>query len=135
MAISYTSSLDGITPGHLQGFFVGWEHPVSPEDHLTMLQGSSEALLAVDSDTGKVVGFINALSDGSQAGFIPCLEVLPEYQGQGIGTQLLRQMFARLEHLEAIDLVCSPPLQAFYEKFDMRPGTCMMYRRVLSGNT
>ncbi len=85
--------------------------------------------LAVNTETGNVVGFINALTDGHQAGFIPCLEVLPEFQGQGIGTQLLRQIFHRMEHLEAIDLVCDPPLKTFYEKFDMRAGTCMMLRR------
>ncbi len=94
-----------------------------------MLHGSSMVELAIDTETGNVVGFINVLTDGQQAGFIPCLEVLPAHQGQGIGTQLLRRILTRMEHLQAIDLVCDPPLKSFYEKFDMRAGTCMMLRR------
>ncbi len=133
MNIRYTNSLDGVSPEHLQGFFVGWARPLSPHQHLAMLEGSDMIELAIDPQCGRVVGFMNALCDGVQAAFIPCLEVLPAYQHNGIGSELVRRMLARLEHVPAVDLVCDSALQSFYEAFNMRPGISMMIRRPSTG--
>ena len=46
-------------------------------------------MLAVDQDNGRIVGFINALSDGILSAYIPLLEVIQEYQGRGIGKEML----------------------------------------------
>ncbi len=126
--ITYTDSLDHITPDKLQGFFVGWPNPPNPETHLRILRGSSHILLAVDDQTGQVVGFINAISDGVLNAFIPLLEVLPTYQKQGIGAELVRQMLDKLRTLYAIDLLCDADLQPFYQRFGMRPYTAMLLR-------
>jgi ribosomal protein S18 acetylase RimI-like enzyme len=128
--ISYTDSLDGITPGRLRGFFVGW--PVDPptsELHLRILQGSSRVILAVDDQTGNVVGFITAITDGVLTGFIPLLEVLPEYRGRGIGSELVRRMLEQLRGLRTVDLMCDPELQPFYARFGMVPSHGMVVRR------
>nr|MBN1229854.1 GNAT family N-acetyltransferase [Anaerolineae bacterium] len=114
--IVYTDSPSGLSPESLQGFFVGWPDPPSPETHLNILRGSAAVVLAVDDETQQAVGFINAISDGCHAAFIPNLEVLPEYQGQGIGSELVRHLLDKLSGYYAIDLVCDPPLQAFYER-------------------
>lgn len=127
--IRYQDSLDGITPRHLSGFFVGWSHPPSPETHLQLLAGSDHLLLAIDADSGQVVGFITAISDGVLSGFIPLLEVLPDWQGRGIGSALVRQMLARLSHLPNLDLMCDPELVGFYQRFGLMAGTGMMLRR------
>jgi ribosomal protein S18 acetylase RimI-like enzyme len=37
---------------------------------------------------------------------LPLLEVLPEYQGQGVGTELVRRLLARLDSLYMVDLCC-----------------------------
>jgi GNAT superfamily N-acetyltransferase len=124
--ITYTDTLDGITPEQLQGFFVGWPHPPSPETHLKLLKGSSHVVLALDG--ARVVGFINAISDGVLSAFVPLLEVLPEYQGRGIGGELVRQMLERLRDFYTVDLVCDPDLQPFYQRFGMRPYTAMLAR-------
>ncbi len=126
--ITYTTSLDGITADQLQGFFVGWPNPPNPETHLKILQGSTHILLAIDDTDGKVVGFINAISDGVLNAFIPLLEVLPSHQHQGIGAELVRQMLDTLRNLYAIDLLCDADLQPFYERFGMRPYSAMLYR-------
>ena len=34
--IEHTDSLDGVEPRHLEGFFVGWPSPPSPERHLEL---------------------------------------------------------------------------------------------------
>jgi len=73
--ITYTDSLDHITPDKLQGFFVGWPNPPNPETHLRILQGSAHFILAIDDQTNQVIGFITAISDGVSAAYIPHLEV------------------------------------------------------------
>jgi ribosomal protein S18 acetylase RimI-like enzyme len=127
--IVYADSLDGITPDHLRGFFVGWPDPPTPQRHLDLLRGSAEIVLAVDTDAARVVGFITAISDGVLAAFIPLLEVLPAYQGQDIGSELVRRMLEKLAHLYAVDLICDTSVQPFYARFGMQPYTGMIRRR------
>jgi GNAT superfamily N-acetyltransferase len=130
--IDYTESLDGIEPRQLEGFFVGWPHPPSPETHLCLLCGSNYVVLAIAVETGQVVGFVTALTDGVLSGFIPLLEVLPDFQGQGIGQGLMTRMLERLAHLPNVDLLCDPDVVPFYERFGLRPAQGMVLRRPMS---
>ena len=126
--ITYTDSLAGVTPDRLAGFFVDWPDPPAPEKHLQLLRQSYAVELAVDDSSGAVVGFITAISDGVLAAYIPLLEVLPDYQGQGIGTELTRRMLDRLRHLYAVDLICDTDVQPFYARLGMQPYTAMIWR-------
>lgn len=112
----------------LQGFFEGWIKPCTPDEHMQMLEGSDHVVLAVDTDSGRVVGFVTALTDGIQAAFIPLLEVLPAYRHGGIGTALVTRMLEKLKGIPAIDLTCDPDLQCFYARFGMAPSTGMVIR-------
>jgi ribosomal protein S18 acetylase RimI-like enzyme len=125
----YLTSADIITADQLHGFFVGWPNPPSSETHLAILRRSDAVVLAVDEETGQVVGFINALSDGVLNAFIPLLEVLPAYQGRGIGSELARRMLAQLDDLYAVDLLCDADVQPFYARLGMQPAQGMMLRR------
>lgn len=125
----YLTSAEGITPDQLHGFFVGWPNPPSPETHLAILRRSAAVALAVDEANGQVVGFINALSDGVLSAFIPLLEVLPDYQGRGIGSELVQRLLAQLEDLYAVDLLCDAEVQPFYARLGMQPAQGMMLRR------
>ena len=129
MAIRYTDSVEGIDAGMLGGFFEAWKRPRTPEEHLAILKKSTCVVLVFDDDTGRVVGFANALSDGMQSAFVPLLEVLPEYRDLGIGTELMRRMLTRLTGVSAIDLTCDPSLQPFYAKLGMVPSVGMILRR------
>ncbi len=126
--ITYTDSAAAITPDHLTVFFVGWPNPPSPETHLRLLHESDHVVLAVDDAANRVVGFVTAISDGVLSAYVPHLEVLPDYQGQGIGTQLMRRIVARLDRLYMVDLLCDPELQPFYARLGMRPATGMLIR-------
>ncbi len=126
--IVYTESLSGITEDQLSGFFVGWVKVPPRAVHLKVLENSSHVILAKDSETGQVVGFINALSDAVMTAYIPMLEVLPDYQSQGIGTELMKRMLAKLGNLYMIDLLCDADLQPFYGRFGMQKTTGMMIR-------
>ena len=129
LEIRFQDSLDGIESSQLQGFFVGWPHPPSPETHLRLLTGSDHVVLAIDPETGQVVGFVTALTDGVLSCFIPLLEVLPNYQGRGIGQALMTRMLDRLGHLPNVDLLCDPDVVPFYERFGMKPAGGMVLRR------
>jgi ribosomal protein S18 acetylase RimI-like enzyme len=127
--IRYVDSIEGVAPEQMPGFFVGWRHPLPPEEHLRMLAGSDLAQLAIDTEKDRVVGFVAALTDGVQGAFITLLEVLPEYQGRGIGQALVEQMLERLGHIQTIELMCDADLVPFYERFGMTPATGMVLRR------
>lgn len=76
----------------------------------------------------RVVGFVNAISDGVLAAYIPLLEVRPECQRQGIGSELMRTLFRELEGLMMIDLCCDPEMQGYYKRLDMFPLPAMRKR-------
>ena len=121
VSVEYTTSLVGVAPDHLRGFFEGWPSPPSPERHLEILRGSYRVALAREPGRPEVIGFANAISDGVLASFIPLLEVLPAHRGRGIGSELVRRLLAQLDDLYSIDLVCDPELRPFYERFGMQP--------------
>jgi ribosomal protein S18 acetylase RimI-like enzyme len=127
--IEYTTSLDGVEPAHLLGFFERWPYPPIPERHLEILEGSFRVVLAREQGEPQVVGFVNALSDGVLYAYVPLLEVLPSHRGRGIGSELVRHMFAELDNFYAVDLMCDEELQPFYERFDMQRAHGMVVRR------
>lgn len=117
--IEYATNIDGVEPRDLEGFFVDWPTPPSTERHLELLRRSEHVVIARDEESGRVVGFVTAVGDGVLSAFIPLLEVLPEHQGRGIGTELVRRMLALLEDRYMVDLCCDENLVPFYERFGM----------------
>ena len=128
MAITYSDQADGIGPGDLHGFFVDWPNPPDPATHLRLLQGSDEVVLAIDDSTGQVVGYITAITDGVLSAYIPHLEVLPDWKGQGIGSELVNRMLDRLNDFYMIDVLCDPDVQPYYERFGFRRARGMAIR-------
>src|SRR5215475_5029295 len=118
--IRYTEDVDDVDEGMLDGFFVGWRRRPSNAEHLAALRGSFRVVIAIDDSTGKVVGFVNMISDGVLTAFIPWLEVLPEFQHQGIGSALMRRVLD-CEQMYSIDLVCDEPLLPYYARLGMTP--------------
>lgn len=127
MTVTWLTSTADISANDLHGFFVGWPNPPDPSTHLRVLEGSDEVVLAVDN-SGKVVGYITAITDGVLAAYIPHLEVLPEWQGRGIGSELVRRMLERLRDLYMIDLMCDSELQPYYERLGFRRSQGMVIR-------
>lgn len=128
MGIVYTTEVAGVTPEQLEGFFVGWPNPPDAATHLRLLRGSDAVVLARDEETGNVVGFITAITDKVLAAYIPHLEVLPAWQGQGIGAELVRRMLDHLRDFYMIDLMCDPELQSYYERFGFVRSQGMVFR-------
>ncbi len=126
--IRYTEALHEVSATMLRGFFDGWPNPPSPESHLRILQGSDAVVLALDDEAGRAAGFVTAISDGVLCACIPLLEVLPQYRGRGIGKELMKRMLDKLGDFYAVDLICDPELQPFYEACGMKRATGMMVR-------
>lgn len=126
--IEYLDSAEDIIPAQLDGFFVGWPNPPTPETHLRLLHNSDAVVLAVDTATGQIVGFITAITDNVLAAYIPFLEVLPTYQHQGIGQTLVRRMLERLQDFYMIDLLCDADVQPFYAQLGMYRAVGMCVR-------
>ena len=98
---------------------VGWR-ALSPSQVQAALDNS--AFLVAAKDGNRTVGMTRLLSDGGYFGVVLDVVVLPEYQGQGIG----REMMARLvRYLQAslrsgessyTILTSAPGKEDFYEK-------------------
>lgn len=126
--ISFQDNCVAITNDMLKGFFAGWNESPDPEKLLLILNNSEYMILAIDDESGKVIGFINAISDGVLSAYIPLLEVLPEYQGRGIGSELVKRMLDKLKDHYMIDVVCDESVQKFYEKFGLKKYSAMILR-------
>ena len=105
----YTDDLASVREDMLQGFFVGWPRRPSAGQHLAVLRGNYRSVVAIDDADDRVAGFVNMLSDGVLTAFIPWLEVLPGYQGQGIGGELMRRILDGTDRFYSVDLVCDAP--------------------------
>ncbi|MCG8924964.1 GNAT family N-acetyltransferase [Lentzea sp. CC55] len=124
--ITYATDVSDLTEDDLTGFFAGWPRPPSPAQHLAVLRGSYRVVVARSG--GTVVGFVTMISDGVLTAFVPWLEVLPEFQGQGVGTELMRRVVAEAAHLYSVDLVCDDDLRPYYERLGMTAVTGMILR-------
>jgi len=74
------------------------------------------------------VGFVNAISDGVLTAYIPLLEVLEEYQGKGIGSELMRHVLAKLNNLYMIDIAHDKELTSYYAKFGAFSSQASIFR-------
>ena len=91
-----------------------WSSAQKPELLHKALRASHSLVTAWDS--ARLVGLGNAISDGYLVVYYPHLLVLPEYQGQGIGTELMRRLMARYEGFHQHMLVADGRALDFYRK-------------------
>ena len=126
MSINYTNQIESLSAIQLGGFFVGWSNHPTPEVHLNIRRNSFAVWIALDEEC--CVGFINAISDKVFYSFIPLLEVLPKYQGQGIGKELTLRMLTTLEDMYAVDLCCDEQIIPFYKKIGFNKCNGMVKR-------
>ncbi len=119
MEISLSTDIDGISWEELARLFelapLGKKR--DPEKLETAFRNS---LLKVFAYHGaKLVGAGRALSDGVWRAAIYDVAVLPEYQGKGIGSAIIRHLVDSA-NVEVIMLYAVPGREAFYERFGFR---------------
>ena len=66
-----------------------------------------------------LIGYIDRVSNGVTDAYIQDLMVHPDFQGNGIGTDLMKNMidFLKKKHIYMISVVFEEKLKPFYEKF------------------
>ena len=78
-----------------------WSSAEKPIDLHNGLLNSHTLITAWDGD--RLVGLGNALSDGHLVVYYPHLLVAPEYQGQGIGSELMERYEGLHQHMLVAD--------------------------------
>src|SRR6185436_1190629 len=91
-----------------------WSSAQKPESLHKALIASHSLFTAWDGT--KLVGLGNAISDGYLVVYYPHLLVLPEYQGRGIGTELMRRLLAKYQGFHQHMLVADGRVLDFYRK-------------------
>jgi GNAT superfamily N-acetyltransferase len=92
----------------------GWSAAAKPDLLMKALADSHSLVTAWDGE--RLVGLGNAISDSCLVVYFPHLVVLPNYQGQGIGTRLMQLLMARYRGFHQQVLVADGRAIEFYRK-------------------
>ena len=93
---------------------VGWSSADKPDALHKGLLASHSLLTAWDD--AALVGLGNAISDGHLVVYFPHMIVHPDYQGRGIGTQLMTRLLARYRGFHQQALIADGRAIAFYKR-------------------
>ena len=88
-----------------------------PDAHKKAFEASHTTVFAYQAD--RLIGFGRAISDGAYQAAVYDCAVLPEFQGEGIGTIIMKNILARLSGCNVI-LYASPGKEGFYERHGFR---------------
>lgn len=88
-----------------------------PEVHRKAFNNSYITVFAFDNE--KLIGFGRAISDGVYQAAIYDLAILPEYQGKGIGKELLSNITKTIPSCNYI-LYAAPGKEGFYQKSNFK---------------
>ena len=89
---------------------VGMAHH-SPDEHRKAFEASFTTVFAWHA--GQLVGFGRAISDGVYQAAVYDVAVVPKFQGQGVGSAIMRHIQKTLPHCNII-LYASPGKEGFY---------------------
>lgn len=96
---------------------VGWTNYTQNPEMLEAAFENSLHVLAAFNEEGILVGVLRAVGDGASILFIQDILVTPEYQHQGIGTELLQQTLEKYKNVYQIQLTTDNSMKtiSFYE--------------------
>ena len=88
-----------------------------PDMHRKAFEASHTTVFVYHA--GRLIGFGRSISDGAYQAAIYDCPVLPEFQGKGIGTIILKNILSRISHCNVI-LYATPGKEGFYQKLGFR---------------
>lgn len=94
-------------------FSVGWDSGNYPDKLQLAIKNSHNVISAWDKD--RLVGLMNAISDGAMTAYFQYLLVHPDYQGQGIGKELVERMLAEYKDYARKVLIAYEKETEFYK--------------------
>ena len=116
-------------PSDLQALFlsVKWESADHPEKLVVAMENSATVFSAWCNE--KLIGLINVLDDGIMTAYIHFLLVDPDYQGKGIGKELLQMVMNKYEEYLRIVLISDEKETGFYQNsgFAVGKGTSALF--------
>jgi N-acetylglutamate synthase and related acetyltransferases len=103
-------------PKSLQDLFlsVEWSSGHYPEKLVIAMKNSSSVFTAWNNE--KLIGLINALDDGIMAAYVHYLLINPDYQGRGIGKELVRLVSEKYKSYLRIVLIAYDKEVDFYKQ-------------------
>ena len=101
---------------------VGWNR--MEDEYSNPLMTSYYHIAVYEGD--KLVGYIDSVSNGVTDAYIQDLMVHPDYQGKGVGTELMNQMITYLKEnrIYIISVVFEESLKPFYDRFGFSSMLC-----------
>jgi GNAT superfamily N-acetyltransferase len=120
--IVYSQDKD-LDRAQLQDLFlsVGWSSGNYPDDLVAAMANSHRVVCAWDGD--RLIGLMNALSDGVMTAYFHYLLVRPEYQSQGVGRRLVSTMLEEYREYARKVLIAYDTEIEFYERCGFVVGT------------
>lgn len=119
MKLTWKSSLESIHWKELSELYQ--QTPLgsrAPEDLETVFGNSRFRCFVFERD--RLVGVGRALADGVDCSYICDVAVLPQYQGLGIGGEIVTRLVAQSRGHRKIILYACPGKEPFYRKFGFR---------------
>ena len=103
---------------------LGERRPIDDEPRLqTMLDHAGILITAWDGE--RLVGLGNAISDGYLVVYYPHLVVHPEYQGNGIGTEIVKSLQRKYHDFHQQSIIADGKAIEFYKKSGfVEAGSC-----------
>lgn len=96
---------------------LNWESGKQPLKLAHAMQGSDAVITA--RDDGRLIGLVNAITDGHMIVYFHYLIVHPNYHGQGVGRNLMERMFSKYEHVHKKILIAYNEAVGFYKKMGL----------------
>jgi ribosomal protein S18 acetylase RimI-like enzyme len=123
--ITFTNTLPDIHHYYTLFESTGWngDYKATPEELISTIKESWFSVSAYHKE--KLVGFGRMVSDGLLHAVLFDVIVLPDYQRNGIGTEIMNRLLDKCNkhHIRDIQLFCAENKQSFYEKLGFCPRT------------
>ena len=109
-------------PKDLQDLFlsVEWSSGHYPEKLVVAMKNSASVFTAWSNE--KLAGLINALDDGIMTAYVHYLLINPDYQGKGIGKELVRLIVEKYKDYLRIVLIAYNKEVDFYKQCGFETG-------------
>ena len=99
---------------------VNWSSGHYPAKLATAMKSSGTVFTAWDGN--KLIGLINALDDSIMTAYVHYLLINPDYQGKGIGKELVRRITKKYKDYLRIVLIAYDKELEFYEQCGFESG-------------